>query len=61
MAARAGPRAEGTDGNDFKHREKVASHYEESAAVKVKIRKSLIPHMFLTVLGFGRLFSIALG
>lgn len=28
MASRAGPRAAGTDGSDFKHREKVASHYQ---------------------------------
>ena len=61
MAARAGPRAEGTDGSDFQHREQVALHYQESAAIKGKIRKSLIPHMFLTVLCFGRLFSVALG
>ena len=61
MAARAGPRAEGTDGSDFQHREKVASHYQQSATTKVKIRKSLVPHMFLTVLAFGRLLSVALG
>ena len=61
MAARAGPRAAGTDGSDFKHREKVASHYQESVHIKAKIRKSLVPHMFLTVLALGRLVSVALG
>ncbi|XP_065057825.1 protein jagunal homolog 1-A-like [Rhopilema esculentum] len=61
MAARAGPRAEGTDGSDFKHREKVASHYQESVTIKGKLRKSLVPHMFLTILAFGRLASVALG
>ena len=61
MAARAGPRAEGTDGSDFRHREKVASHYQESVAIKGKLRKSLVPHMFLTILAFGRLASVALG
>ncbi|KAG7234430.1 hypothetical protein INR49_004803, partial [Caranx melampygus] len=30
MASRAGPRAEGTDGSDFQHRERVASHYQMS-------------------------------
>uniref|UniRef100_A0A3Q3X6H8 Uncharacterized protein n=1 Tax=Mola mola TaxID=94237 RepID=A0A3Q3X6H8_MOLML len=28
MASRAGPRAAGTDGSDFQHRERVASHYQ---------------------------------
>ena len=61
MSARAGPRAQGTDGSDFQHREQVASHYQASAASKLNIRKSLVPHMFLTVLAFGRLASVALG
>lgn len=28
MASRAGPRAAGTDGSDYQHRERVASHYQ---------------------------------
>lgn len=28
MASRAGPRAAGTDGSDFQHRERVAVHYQ---------------------------------
>lgn len=28
MASRAGPRATGTDGSDFRHRERVAEHYQ---------------------------------
>ena len=28
MASREGPRATGTDGSDFKHRERVAAHYQ---------------------------------
>ncbi|KAL6034012.1 hypothetical protein STEG23_008769 [Scotinomys teguina] len=28
MASRAGPRAAGTDGSDFQHRERVAMHYQ---------------------------------
>lgn len=28
MTSHAGPRAAGTDGSDFKHREKVAPHYQ---------------------------------
>eukprot|EP00794_Sanderia_malayensis_P000296 gene296-922_t len=61
MASRIGPRPTGSDGNDFKHREKVASHYQESVARKISIRKSLLSHMFLTVLSFGRLLSISMG
>lgn len=28
MASREGPRAAGTDGSDFQHRERVALHYQ---------------------------------
>lgn len=28
MASRAGPRATGTDGSDYQHRERVAAHYQ---------------------------------
>nr|XP_006128071.1 protein jagunal homolog 1 isoform X1 [Pelodiscus sinensis] len=31
MASRAGPRPEGTDGSDYQHRERVASHYQMRA------------------------------
>ncbi|XP_005995812.1 protein jagunal homolog 1 [Latimeria chalumnae] len=39
MASRLGPRAAGTDGSDFQHREKVASHYQMSVVLKSKIKK----------------------
>ncbi|XP_032645768.1 protein jagunal homolog 1 [Chelonoidis abingdonii] len=39
MASRAGPRAEGTDGSDYQHRERVASHYQMSVALKSEIKK----------------------
>ena len=38
MASRAGPRAVGTDGSDFTHREQVATHYQTSAETKPKLR-----------------------
>ena len=61
MASRAGPRAAGSDGSDFQHRERVADHYKMSAEIKVKIKKSLLPHMLLTILAFGRFAAIATG
>ena len=41
MASRAGPRAVGTDGSDFTHREQVATHYQTSAETKPKLRMIL--------------------
>ncbi|KAM4538315.1 protein jagunal homolog 1-B isoform 1-T2 [Fundulus diaphanus] len=50
MASRAGPRATGTDGSDFQHRERVASHYQMSVALKSEIRKLNIVHLLIWVL-----------
>ncbi|XP_017163589.1 protein jagunal homolog 1-B isoform X1 [Poecilia reticulata] len=50
MASRAGPRASGTDGSDFQHRERVASHYQMSVALKSEIRKLNIVHVLIWVL-----------
>ncbi|XP_028837137.1 protein jagunal homolog 1-B [Denticeps clupeoides] len=50
MASRAGPRASGTDGSDFQHRERVASHYQMSVALKSEIRKLNIVHMIIWTL-----------
>ncbi|KAJ3584701.1 hypothetical protein NHX12_015196 [Muraenolepis orangiensis] len=50
MASRAGPRASGTDGSDFQHREKVASHYQMSVALKSEVRKLNIAHAVIWVL-----------
>lgn len=50
MASRAGPRAAGTDGSDFQHRERVASHYQMSVALKSEIRKLNIVHLLIWVL-----------
>ncbi|KAM8904396.1 protein jagunal homolog 1-B isoform 1-T1 [Spinachia spinachia] len=50
MASRAGPRAAGTDGSDFQHRERVASHYQMSVALKSEIRKLNIVHTLIWVL-----------
>nr|AAH78267.1 Jagunal homolog 1b (Drosophila) [Danio rerio] len=44
MASRAGPRATGTDGSDYQHRERVASHYQMSVALKSEIKKLNIAH-----------------
>uniref|UniRef100_A0A8C6KR07 Jagunal homolog 1b n=1 Tax=Nothobranchius furzeri TaxID=105023 RepID=A0A8C6KR07_NOTFU len=50
MASREGPRATGTDGSDFQHRERVASHYQMSVALKSEIRKLNIVHLLIWVL-----------
>lgn len=50
MASRDGPRASGTDGSDFQHRERVASHYQMSVALKSEIRKLNIAHAVIWVL-----------
>ncbi|XP_074861732.1 protein jagunal homolog 1 isoform X2 [Carettochelys insculpta] len=39
MASRTGPRPAGTDGSDFRHRERVASHFRMSVALKSEIKK----------------------
>ena len=51
MASRSGAYVQGTDGTDFYHRERVASHYKLSVVWKEKIKYSLIPHLFLAFLG----------
>lgn len=50
MASREGPRAAGTDGSDFQHRERVASHYQMSVALKAEIRKLNIVHLLIWLL-----------
>jgi hypothetical protein len=46
MSSRGGPRAAGTDGSDFTHRERVASHYRESVRHKLKVKVCLWVHLF---------------
>jgi len=55
MASREGPRAEGSDGTDFQHRERVASHYETSAAYKLRLRYVIYLHLLLVALMMLRL------
>lgn len=45
MSSRNGPRASGTDGSDFTHREKVASHYRDSVKWKSKLKLNLSLHL----------------
>ena len=47
MASRDGPRAVGTDGSDFTHRQRVASHYKESVQWKSKMKACLCFHLVL--------------
>lgn len=41
MTSRTGARPTGTDGSDFSHREKVATHYKQSAELKPKLSRVL--------------------
>jgi len=61
MASRSGPRAPGTDGSDFTHREKIVSHYQVSADLKTSVRKCLLPHMLLTCLLAGKQLAASMG
>ncbi|XP_077132460.1 protein jagunal homolog 1 [Ranitomeya variabilis] len=50
MASRAGPRAAGTDGTDYLHRERVANHYQMSVSLKNEIKKLIYAHIVIWVL-----------
>ncbi len=41
MASNIGPRAKGSDGSDYAHRESVAGHYRRSAEMKPKLKRIL--------------------
>ncbi|XP_062510600.1 protein jagunal homolog 1-A-like [Corticium candelabrum] len=47
MASRRGPRATGTDGSDFRHRQKVASQYSRIAQSKWRLRLMMTLHVSL--------------
>lgn len=50
MAAREGPRAAGTDGSDYSHREKVATHYQTSVVHKTRLKYLLCVQSVLAIL-----------
>uniref|UniRef100_A0A023GI86 Putative conserved plasma membrane protein n=1 Tax=Amblyomma triste TaxID=251400 RepID=A0A023GI86_AMBTT len=47
MASRGGIHVSGTDGSDFNHRQKVASHYQISAVYKTRLKFSMLLHFLL--------------
>lgn len=55
MSSRSGPRATGSDGMDFLHRERVAGHYKTSATNKWRMKFVSILHIFLLLLMLARL------
>ena len=61
MASRSGPRAPGTDGSDYSHREKIVNHYKQSADLKTGVRKCLLPHMLLTFLMAFKYVAVLMG
>uniref|UniRef100_A0A5S6QD67 Uncharacterized protein n=1 Tax=Trichuris muris TaxID=70415 RepID=A0A5S6QD67_TRIMR len=56
MSSRYGPRAVGTDGSDYRHRQRVASHYRDSAINKYRLRITLIMHSLLLFLVAAKVF-----
>lgn len=52
MAARYGPRASGSDGSDYSHREQVASHYQQSVVLKKKLKWVMYAQLPLLVICF---------
>jgi len=50
MASKNGPRAVGTDGNDFLHRQKVAAQYHISAVNKYRLKLCIFTHFLLFLL-----------
>ncbi|KAA3681591.1 uncharacterized protein DEA37_0006724 [Paragonimus westermani] len=55
MASRSGIRAPGTDGTDFRHRERVASSYSHGPILKRRLRLVFALHVSLWILMFIRL------
>ncbi|VDP04118.1 unnamed protein product [Schistosoma margrebowiei] len=55
MASRVGHRPEGTDGADFRHRERVCTQYSLSPLLKRRIKFVYLLHLMLWVLMFARL------
>ncbi|XP_022107221.1 protein jagunal homolog 1-like [Acanthaster planci] len=47
MASHGGPRAVGSDGSDFTHREQIASRYQASTALKSKLKICAYVNLFL--------------
>ncbi|CAH8642825.1 unnamed protein product [Heterobilharzia americana] len=56
MASRVGFRPEGTDGADFRHRERVCAQYSQSPLLKRRIKFVYILHVLLWMLMGARLF-----
>lgn len=50
MAARYGPRASGSDGSDYSHREQVAVHYQQSVLLKRRLSWVMYAQLPLLIL-----------
>lgn len=50
MASKFGSRPVGSDGNDFLHRERIASHYQASAVNKSRLKYTIYLHTLLVLL-----------
>lgn len=57
MSLPGSQRVEGTDGNDFEHRERVATHYRVSAETKIRLRLLIYLHFVLALLVFFQILT----
>ena len=60
MAARYGPRASGSDGSDYSHREQVAVHYQQSVLLKRRlywVMYAQLPLLILSLLLSGVVYG----
>lgn len=57
MSLPGSQRVAGTDGSDFQHRERVASHYLVSAETKSRLRVLVYLHLLLALLVFCQLLT----
>ncbi|GMT19015.1 hypothetical protein PFISCL1PPCAC_10312, partial [Pristionchus fissidentatus] len=57
MASKTGPRAAGTDGTDYLHRQRVAAHYQESATNKFILKFFFGAHVLILAFMFAKVGS----
>jgi hypothetical protein len=57
MSLPGSQRVTGTDGSDFQHRERIASHYRVSTETKPRLRLLIYLHFVLAVLVFSQILT----
>ncbi|KAE9549054.1 hypothetical protein FO519_007738 [Halicephalobus sp. NKZ332] len=57
MSSRFGPRAAGTDGTDFKHRQRVAAQYQTSVSYKMYLKTLFLAHFLVLFVMWIKVFG----